>query len=251
VVIHRITAEPPAELACPSHGPVVDGFALRCISKPIGASRSKSVPAERQIELAHTPVFGWADEPPPLAAEPRPRRGEINFVVDLVLFAGPVIANGVSQPKPAVSRIAGRRLEFDGKLVIVEPKRHLAADMRARLDSPRSHHRINVEQSDGEDLRRLPLSMRKTNLARLLARRIDNIFLSDFDPGPVSACLHAGAGGHGVKALREHLPRRPVPALDQDQEPTASSVRPVAGSVRLSRGGWQERSRPFHSRSLI
>jgi hypothetical protein len=38
VVIHRIAAEPPAELACPPHGPVVDGFALRCISKPIGAS---------------------------------------------------------------------------------------------------------------------------------------------------------------------------------------------------------------------
>jgi hypothetical protein len=36
VVIHRITAEPLAELAGPPHGPVVDGFALRCISKPIG-----------------------------------------------------------------------------------------------------------------------------------------------------------------------------------------------------------------------
>jgi hypothetical protein len=35
VVIHRITAESPAELACPPHGPVVNGFALRCISKPI------------------------------------------------------------------------------------------------------------------------------------------------------------------------------------------------------------------------
>ena len=31
--------------------------------------------------------------------------------------------------------------------------------------------------SDGEDLRRLPLSIRKTNLARLLARRVDGIFL--------------------------------------------------------------------------
>ena len=31
--------------------------------------------------------------------------------------------------------------------------------------------------SDGEDLRKLPLSMRKTNLARLLARRVDGIHL--------------------------------------------------------------------------
>ena len=32
--------------------------------------------------------------------------------------------------------------------------------------------------SDGDDLRKLPLSMRKTNLARLLARRVDGIFLA-------------------------------------------------------------------------
>jgi hypothetical protein len=95
------------------------------------------VPAERQIELAHTPVFGWADEPPPLAAEPRPRRGEINFVVDLVLFAGPVISNGVSQPKPAVSGIGGRRLKFDGKLVIAGREVQAAFDIRARLDATR------------------------------------------------------------------------------------------------------------------
>ena len=34
---------------------------------------------------------------------------------------------------------------------------------------------------DGEDLRGLPLSMRKTNLARLLARRPDGIFVAQFE----------------------------------------------------------------------
>ncbi len=33
----------------------------------------------------------------------------------------------------------------------------------------------------------------------------------------------------------EHLPRRPVPALDQGEEPRTPSVQPGAGSVRLSR----------------
>lgn len=33
---------------------------------------------------------------------------------------------------------------------------------------------------DGADLRRLPLSLRKTNLARLLARRPDGIFIAPF-----------------------------------------------------------------------
>ena len=34
---------------------------------------------------------------------------------------------------------------------------------------------------DGDDLQALPLSMRKVHLLRLLARRPDGIFLSDFD----------------------------------------------------------------------
>ena len=43
--------------------------------------------------------------------------------------------------------------------------------------------------SDGDDLRKLPLSMRKTNLQRLLARRVDDIFLSDFEQGEIDPDL--------------------------------------------------------------
>jgi bifunctional non-homologous end joining protein LigD len=39
--------------------------------------------------------------------------------------------------------------------------------------------------SDGQDARRLPLSTRKASLARLLARRVDGIFLSDFEQGDI------------------------------------------------------------------
>ena len=42
---------------------------------------------------------------------------------------------------------------------------------------------FDVLAMDGDDLRDLPLSMRKANLARLLARRPDGIFLSDFEQG--------------------------------------------------------------------
>jgi hypothetical protein len=38
---------------------------------------------------------------------------------------------------------------------------------------------------DGDDLRKIPLAMRKTNLARLLARRPDGIFVSDFEQGEI------------------------------------------------------------------
>jgi hypothetical protein len=73
--------------------------------------------------------------------------------------------------------------------------------------------------SDGEDLRRLPLSMRNASLARLLARRLDRIFLSDFEQGEIGPDFfrHAyvmGVGGHGVKAPREPISRRPERPLD-------------------------------------
>ena len=41
----------------------------------------------------------------------------------------------------------------------------------------------------GEDLRPLPLHLRKNNLARLLARRINGIFLSDFEQGEIGPNL--------------------------------------------------------------
>jgi bifunctional non-homologous end joining protein LigD len=51
------------------------------------------------------------------------------------------------------------------------------------LHSRRHDHEVefyafDILVSDGEDLR--TLSMRKASLARLLARRVDGIFLSDF-----------------------------------------------------------------------
>ena len=51
-----------------------------------------------------------------------------------------------------------------------------------------------------DDLRRLPLSMRKANLARLLVGRPDGIFLSPFEQGEIGPDLFRkacefGAGG--------------------------------------------------------
>ena len=40
---------------------------------------------------------------------------------------------------------------------------------------------FDILVSDGEDICKLPLTMRKTNLARFLARRVDGIFLTDFE----------------------------------------------------------------------
>ena len=55
--------------------------------------------------------------------------------------------------------------------------------------------------SDGEDLRRLPLSMRKANLARLLARRVDGIHLADFEQGEIGPDLFRHACMMGLEGL--------------------------------------------------
>ena len=55
--------------------------------------------------------------------------------------------------------------------------------------------------SDGEDLRRLPLSLRKTNLARLLARRVDGIRLAPFEQGEIGPDLFRHACLMGLEGL--------------------------------------------------
>jgi bifunctional non-homologous end joining protein LigD len=62
-------------------------------------------------------------------------------------------------------------------------------------------HAFNILVSDGGDLRRLPLSMRKTNLSRVLARRVDGIFLSDFEQGEIGPDLFRHACLMGLEGL--------------------------------------------------
>ena len=49
---------------------------------------------------------------------------------------------------------------------------------------------------EGDDLRNLPLHLRKTNLARLLARRPEGIFVSDFEQAEVDAGAEPASNRH-------------------------------------------------------
>ncbi len=55
--------------------------------------------------------------------------------------------------------------------------------------------------SDGDDLRKLPLIERKTNLARLLARRVDGIHLAPFEQGEIGLDLFRHACLMGLEGL--------------------------------------------------
>ena len=52
-----------------------------------------------------------------------------------------------------------------------------------------------------DDLRRLPLSMRKQNLARLLARRPDGIFVAPFEQGEIGPDLFRKACEFNLEGL--------------------------------------------------
>jgi ATP-dependent DNA ligase len=60
---------------------------------------------------------------------------------------------------------------------------------------------FDVLAMDGDDLRDLPLHLRKTNLARLLARRPDGIFVAPFETGEIGPDLFQAAFRLGLEGL--------------------------------------------------
>ena len=60
---------------------------------------------------------------------------------------------------------------------------------------------FDVLAMDGEDLRKLPLQLRKNSLARLLARRPQGIFASEFEQGEIGPDLFRKACEFGLEGL--------------------------------------------------
>jgi ATP-dependent DNA ligase len=71
---------------------------------------------------------------------------------------------------------------------------------------------FDVLAMDGDDLRRLPLSMRTANLQRLLARRSDGIFISEFEQGEIGPDLFRKACEFGLEGLVSKHRDRPYQA---------------------------------------
>jgi ATP-dependent DNA ligase len=68
---------------------------------------------------------------------------------------------------------------------------------------------FDVLAMDGDDLRKLPLSMRKTNLERLLRGRADGIFVSPFETGDIGPDLFRKACEFGLEGLVSKRSDRP------------------------------------------
>ena len=107
-----------------------------------------------------------------------------------------------------------KRFAIDGEAVVLGVDG--VADFNA-LHSRKHDHEVqlyafDILSMDGDDLRRLPLSMRKTNLARLLARRPDGIFVAPFEAGEIGPELFRAACRMGLEGLVSKRRDRPYQA---------------------------------------
>jgi bifunctional non-homologous end joining protein LigD len=100
-----------------------------------------------------------------------------------------------------------QRFVIDGEAVILGVDG--VSDFNA-LHSRQQDHEVqlyafDILSLDGDDLRKLPLIMRKTNLARLLGRRPDGIFIAPFETGEIGPDLFRKACEFGLEGLVSSL----------------------------------------------
>ena len=114
------------------------------------------------------------------------------------------------------SALKNRMKQFviDGEAVI------LGIDGRSDFDALHSGkhneevqlYAFDILAGDGDDIRQLPLSMRKANLARLLARRSEGIFVAPFERGEIGPDLFRAACNMGLEGLVSKRRDRPYRA---------------------------------------
>jgi bifunctional non-homologous end joining protein LigD len=81
--------------------------------------------------------------------------------------------------------------------------------LHSRLHEEEVQLSFDILALDGDDLRSLPLSMRKANLARLLARRPDGIFIAPFEQGEIGPDLFKAACNMGLEGMVSKRADRP------------------------------------------
>jgi ATP-dependent DNA ligase len=114
----------------------------------------------------------------------------------------------------AALRNRQKRFVIDGEAVILGVDG--ISDFDA-LHSGRHNEEVQLCAFDilvegGDDLRKLPLSMRKANLERLLARRPEGIFINPFERGEIGPDLFAAACRMGLEGLVSKRRDRPYQA---------------------------------------
>jgi len=100
-------------------------------------------------------------------------------------------------------KIRQQQFTLDGEAVLlgVDGKSDFAGLHSGKHNAEVQFYAFDMLAGDGDDYRRLPLSMRKTNLARLLARRSDGIHAASFEQGEIGPELFRHACLMGLEGL--------------------------------------------------
>jgi ATP-dependent DNA ligase len=103
----------------------------------------------------------------------------------------------------AALRIRSSSFVLDGEAVLlgVDGRSDFNGLHSRKYDDEVQFYAFDILASDGDDLRKLPLSMRKSNLARLLARRVDGIHIAPYEQGEIGPELFRAACAHGLEGL--------------------------------------------------
>jgi ATP-dependent DNA ligase len=114
----------------------------------------------------------------------------------------------------AARKVRQTRFVIDGEAVVlgVDGVADFDALHSRKHDAEVQLYAFDILVLDGDDLRRLPLSMRKTNLARLLARRQEGIFAAPFEQGEIGPELFRAACDMGLEGLVSKRRDRPYQA---------------------------------------
>jgi bifunctional non-homologous end joining protein LigD len=107
-----------------------------------------------------------------------------------------------------------KQFVIDGEAVIlgVDGRSDFDALLSGKHNEEVQLYAFDMLAGDGDDMRQLPLSMRKANLARLLARRTEGIFIAPFEQGEIGPDLFRAACNMGLEGLVSKRRDRPYRA---------------------------------------
>ncbi|WP_396604989.1 RNA ligase family protein [Bradyrhizobium sp. YCK136] len=134
--------------------------------------------------------------------------------VRLITRGGHNWANRYPWIVEAASKVRQRHFVLDGEAVVLGVDG--ISDFNA-LHSRKHDHEVqfcafDILAEGGDDLRMLPLSMRKANLERLLARRPEGVFVNPFERGELGPDLFRAACKLGLEGLVSKRRDRPYQA---------------------------------------
>jgi ATP-dependent DNA ligase len=103
----------------------------------------------------------------------------------------------------AALKLRQEHFVLDGETVVLGPDgvSDFAALHSGKHDERAQLYAFDMLAGDGEDQRQLPLSLRKSNLARLLKRRIPGVFIAEYEEGEIGRDLFRVACNMGLEGI--------------------------------------------------